>query len=163
MSCPNRITLPTTVEYQLPTLDRMQPSGTAKDVPARMNRLSGIKTRLNLDLNHAGPMKEKTKTKWEHFYNHLFILGEEKHVEQEQVYWCVMQGTEERSSATILQQVTKEYTEQTSREDNTGKNYNDQKLIQFYLKDRRHTLDAHSDQINPVEWQRTFAAMEGGS
>ena len=23
--------------------------------------------------------------------------------------------------------------------------------------------DAHSDKINPVEWQRTFAAREGGS
>ena len=74
----------------------MQPSGTAKDVLARMNRLSGIKTRLNLDPNHAGPMKEKTKTNWEHFYNNLFTLSEEIHVVQEQVYWCVMQRTEER-------------------------------------------------------------------
>ena len=90
MPCPNRITLPTTVEYQLPTPDRMQPSGTAKDVPARMNTLLGIKTRLYLDPTHAGPMKEKTKTNWEHFYNKLFTLSEEIHVVQEQVYWCVM-------------------------------------------------------------------------
>ena len=76
---------------------------------------------------------------WEHFYNNLFTLSEEIHVVQEQVYWCVMQGTEERCSATILQQLTKEDTEQTCRENNTGKNYNDQKLIQFYLKGRRHT------------------------
>ena len=62
----------------------MQPSGTAKDVPARRNGLSGIKTRLNFDLNHAGPMEEKTNTSWEHFYNDLFTLGEEKHVAQEQ-------------------------------------------------------------------------------
>ena len=62
----------------------MQPSVTAKDVPAKRNGLSGIKTRLNLDPNHAGPMEEKTKTSWEHFYNYLFTLGEEKHVAQEQ-------------------------------------------------------------------------------
>ena len=48
------------------------------------NGLSGIKTRLNSDPNHAGPMEEKTKTSWEHFYNDLFTLGEEKHVAQEQ-------------------------------------------------------------------------------
>ena len=104
----------------------MQPSGTAKDVSARMNRLSGIKTRLNLDPNHAGPMKERTKTNWEHFCNNLFTLNEEIHVVQEQVYWCVMQGTEERCSATILQQLAKEDSEQTCRENNTGKIYNDQ-------------------------------------
>ena len=61
----------------------MQSSGTAKDVPARRNGLSGIKTRLNLDSNHAGPMQEKTKASWEHFYNYLFTIGEEKHVTQE--------------------------------------------------------------------------------
>ena len=52
---------------------------------------------------------------------------------QEQVYWCVMQGTEERLSATILQQLTKEDTEQTCHENNTGKNYSIQKLKQFLL------------------------------
>jgi len=62
--------------YQLPTTFpvRMQPSRPAKDVPARMNRLLGINTRLNLDPNHAGPMDEKTKTSWEHFYNYLFSI-----------------------------------------------------------------------------------------
>ena len=60
---------------RVPTPDQMQPSGTAKDVPARMNRLSGIKTRLNLDPTHAGPMKEKTKTNWEHFHNNLFTIN----------------------------------------------------------------------------------------
>ena len=75
MPCPNRI-IPTTGEYQLPTTfpDRMQPSGPAKDVPARRNGLSGIKTRLNLDPNHAGPMEEMSKASWEHFYNYLFTI-----------------------------------------------------------------------------------------
>ena len=85
-------------------------------------------------------MKEKTKRTGNISNNGLFSLSEEIHVVQEQVYWCVVQGTEERCSATILQQLTKEDTEQTCRENNTGKIYNDQKLIQFYLKDRRHTL-----------------------
>ena len=32
------------------------------------------------------------------------------------------------------------------------------------LKGQAPTLsDTHSDKINPVEWQRTFAATEGGS
>ena len=39
----------------------------------------------------------------------------------------------ERCSATILQQLTKEDTEQTCRENNTGKNYSIQKLKQFLL------------------------------
>ena len=105
----------------------MQPSGTAKDVRAGMNRLSGIKTRLNLDPNHAGQKKEKTKTNWEHLYNNLFTLSEEIHVVQVQVYWCVMQGKEERDVVRqFLQQLTKENTEQTCRENYTGKIYNDQ-------------------------------------
>ena len=53
----------------------MQPSGPDKNVPARMNRLSGIKTRLNSDPNHAGPMKEKTKTNWKFIYNQLTKEG----------------------------------------------------------------------------------------
>jgi len=61
----------------------MQPSGTAKDVPARRNGLSGIRTWLNLDPNHAGPMEQNTKTSWELFHNYLFTIGEEKHVAQE--------------------------------------------------------------------------------
>ena len=61
----------------------MQPSNTAKDVPARRNGPLGIETQLNLDSNHAGPMREKTKASWEHFYNYLFTTGEEKHVAQE--------------------------------------------------------------------------------
>ena len=37
-------------------------------------------------------------------------------------------------------------------------------LNSFYLMDRRHTLrHTHTDKINPVAWQRTFAAMERGS
>ena len=63
---------------------------------------------------------------WEHFCNNLFALSKEIHVVQEQVYWCVMQGTEEKCSATILQQLTKEDTEQTCQKNNTGKIYNDQ-------------------------------------
>ena len=52
-----------------------------------------------------------------------------------------MQGTEERCSATILQQLTKEDTEQTCCKNNTGKIYNDQiNLYSFYLMDRRHTF-----------------------
>ena len=52
----------------------MQSSATAKDVLARRNGLSGIKTWLNTDPNHAGPMEEKTKMSWEHFYNYLFTI-----------------------------------------------------------------------------------------
>ena len=53
----------------------------------------GIKTWLNLDSNHAGPMREKTKASWEDFYNnYLFTKGEEKHVAQQRVIGGVMQG-----------------------------------------------------------------------
>ena len=104
--CPNRITLPTTVEYQLPTPDRMQPSGTTKDVPAIMNRLSGIKTRLNLDPNHAGPMMEKTKTNLEHFCNNLFTIKPGKICGTgNRFIGCVMQG-KERS---VVRQFTATY------------------------------------------------------
>ena len=59
---------------------------------------------------------------------------------QEQVYWGVMQGTEERCSATILQQLTKEDTEQTCRENNTGKIYNDQiTYTMLLIKQAPHT------------------------
>ena len=59
----------------------MQPSDTAKDVPAIRNGSLGIKTQLNLNSNHAGPMREKTKASWEHFYNnYLFTMGEERYV-----------------------------------------------------------------------------------
>ena len=75
----------------------MQTSGTAKDVPARRNGLLGIKTRLNLDPNHAGPMEEKTKASCEHFYNYyLFTISEEKHVAQQKVYWGCNAGKDER-------------------------------------------------------------------
>ena len=81
----------------------MQPGGTAKDVPARMNRLSGIKTRLNLDPNHAGPMKEKTKTNWEHFYNHLFTLRRGKSCGTgTSLLVCYAGERRERCSATIF-------------------------------------------------------------
>ena len=119
----------------------MQLSGTAKDVPARMNKLSGIKTRLNSDPNHAGPMKEKTKTNWEHFCNNLFTLGKEKHVVQEQVYWCVMQGKEERD---VVRQFYSNLQKRTQSRlvariiqarITVIKNLNS-----FYLMDRRHTL-----------------------
>ena len=53
----------------------------------------GIKTRLNLDLNHAGPMREKTKASWEHFYNnYLFTASEENHVAQQRFIGYVTQG-----------------------------------------------------------------------
>ena len=75
-----------------------------------------------------------------------------------------MQGTGERCSVTILQQLTKEDTEQTCRENNTGKIYNDQIAYTVFTQWTGAThSDTHSDKINPVEWQRTFAAMEGGS
>ena len=71
----------------------MQLSDTAKDVPARRNGPLGIKTRLNLDSNHAGPMRKKTKASWEHFYNnHLFTASEEKHVAQKRIIGYVTQG-----------------------------------------------------------------------
>ena len=68
-------------------------SGTAKDVPAGRNGPMVIKTRLNLDSNHAGPMRENTKASWEHFYNnYLFTASEEKHVAQQRLIGYVMQG-----------------------------------------------------------------------
>ena len=71
----------------------MQPSDTAKDVPARRNEPLGIKTQLNLDSNHAGPMREKTKASWEHFYNnYIFTISEEKHVAQQRFIGYVTQG-----------------------------------------------------------------------
>ena len=70
MPCPNRITLPTT-DY-LSGSDAVERH--CQDVPARRNGLSGIKTRLNSDSNHAGPMEEKSKTSGEHFYNYLFTI-----------------------------------------------------------------------------------------
>ena len=60
-------------------------------------------------------------------------------MEHKNVYWRVMQGKKERCSATISQQLTKEDTEQTCRENNTGKIYNDQ-ITYTVLKDRHHTL-----------------------
>ena len=71
----------------------MQPSDTAKDVPARRNGPLGLKTWLNLDPNHAGPMREKTKASWQHFYNnYLFTASEEKHVAQQRFIGYIMQG-----------------------------------------------------------------------
>ena len=55
----------------------MQPSDTAKDVPARRNGTLAIKTRLNLDSNHAGPMREKTKASWEHFCNNYLFINKQ--------------------------------------------------------------------------------------
>ena len=83
----------------------MQPSGTAKDVLTRRNGPLGTKTRLNLDSNHAGPMREKTKASWEHFYNnYLFTISEEKHVAQPRFIGDVMQGKmREVWGAAILQ------------------------------------------------------------
>ena len=42
------------------------------------------------------------------------------------LYWVCYAGERKKHSATILQQLTKEDTEQTCRENNTGKIYNDQ-------------------------------------
>ena len=71
----------------------MQLSDTAKDVLARRNGPLGIKTRLNLDSNNAGPMREKTKASWEHFYNnYLFTASEAKHLAQQRFIGYVMQG-----------------------------------------------------------------------
>ena len=83
----------------------MQPSGTAKDLPARRNELLGIKTRLDLDSNHAGPMREKPKASWEHFCNYyLFSISEEKQVAQQRFIGGVMQGKmREVWGAAILQ------------------------------------------------------------
>ena len=90
-------------QLRITFLDRMQLSGTAKDVPARRNGLLGIKTQL--DPNHAGPMEEKTKESEEHFYNYyLFTISEEKHVAQQKVYEDVIQGKmREVWGATIIQ------------------------------------------------------------
>ena len=56
----------------------MQSSGPAQDVPATIVRLPGIKPRLNLDPNHAGPIQEGTETDWEHFCDDLFTVNEDK-------------------------------------------------------------------------------------
>ena len=75
----------------------------------------GIKTWLDLDLNHAGPMREKIKVSWEHFYNnYLFIISEEKHVAQQRFIGGVMQGKmREVWGAAILQATYKADTVQT--------------------------------------------------
>ena len=128
----------------------MQPSGTTKDVPARMNRLSGIKTRLNLDPNHAGPMMEKTKVNWEHFYNNLFTIKRGKICGTgNRFIGCVMQG-KERS---VVRQFTATYKRRHRpdlRGNKTGKIYNDQikTLMQFYLKTVPHT-QMHTDTNKP--------------
>ena len=50
-------------------------------------------------------MEEKTKTSWEHFYNYLFTISEEKHEAQQKVYWGCNAGKDEREvwGATIIQ------------------------------------------------------------
>ena len=75
----------------------------------------GIKTRLNVDSNHAGPMREKTKASWEHFYNnYLFTIGEEKHVAQHRFIGYVTQGKmREMWGAAIIQETYKVDTVQT--------------------------------------------------
>ena len=62
----------------------MQPSDTAKDVPAKRNRLLGIKSRLNEDSDHAGSMEEKTKNEQGTFLIIIIYLqaGEERYVAQ---------------------------------------------------------------------------------
>ena len=90
----------------------MQSSGTAKDVPAIRNGLSGIKTRLNSDSNHAGPMEEKTKTSWEHFYNYLFTIRREKACgATKRCIRYVMQGKDERG---VVRQFYKQLTKADS-------------------------------------------------
>ena len=75
----------------------MQSSGTAQDIPARRNGLSRIKTWLNSDPNHAGPMEEKSKTSWEHFYNYLFTIKRGKACGTgKRFIRYVMQGKDER-------------------------------------------------------------------
>ena len=83
----------------------MQLSDTAKDIPAIRNRPLGLKTRLNLDSNNAGPMREKTRASLEHFSNnYLFTASEEKHVAQQRFIGSVMQGKmREIRGAAIIQ------------------------------------------------------------
>ena len=143
----------------------MQSSGAAKAVPAKMSRLTGIKTQLNSDPNHAGPMKERMEMNWEHFYNHLFTIKRGKICGTgNRFIGDVMQGKmRERCSATILQQLTNEDTEQTCHENKTGKIYNDQikTLMQFYLKTAPHTQMHTQTKINPDVWPRTFCSQRG--
>ena len=75
----------------------------------------GIKTRLNLDSNHTGPMRGKTKASWEHFYNnYLFTASEEKHVAQQRFIGYVTQGkVREMWGAAIIQATYKADTVQT--------------------------------------------------
>ena len=93
----------------------MQPSDTAKVGPARRNGPLGIKTRLNLDLNHAGPMREKTKSSWEHFYNnYLFTASKEKQVAQQRfIGYVTQEKMREMWGAAIIQATYKADTVQT--------------------------------------------------
>ena len=75
----------------------------------------GVKTWLNLDSNHAGPMREKTKASWEHFFNnYLFTISKEKHVAQQRFIGYVTQGKmREMWGAEIIQATYKAGTVQT--------------------------------------------------
>ena len=144
----------------------MQPSGTAKDVPARRNGPLRIKTWLNLDSNHAGPMREKTKGSWEHFYNnYLFPASEEKHVEQQRFIGYGTQGKRRGEGCGWCHNYTSNLLKQTQcRLDTrlfTVTMIKD--LLQAYWTDRRqHTqTHTHRKRRNPNE-RSTFAAREGG-
>ena len=68
---PHRITLPDRITFP----DRMQPSDTAKDVPAKSNGSLGIKSRTMID-RWKTPQRQAGNFP----YNDFFTMGEERYV-----------------------------------------------------------------------------------
>ena len=65
-------------------------------------------------MDHAGPMKEKTKTSWEHFYTkHLFTISEETRHSKLSLLACTAGIARNSWGATKGNQFTKADTEQT--------------------------------------------------
>ena len=85
----------------------MESSGTAKDVPARRNGLSGIKTRLNSDSNHAGPMEEKTDELGTFLQLFIYNKARKSMWHRKKVYSVCYAGEDERCGAAIYKQLTK--------------------------------------------------------
>ena len=83
---------------------------------------------------------------------------------RKQVYWGCYAGEDERKiSCDNFTATYKGDTEQTCRENKTGKIYNDQikTLMQFYFKMAPHTQTHTQTKINPDVWQRTFCSQRG--
>ena len=92
----------------------MQPSDTAKDVPAKRNGSLGIKSRLSSDSDHAGSMKERQKRAGNISHN-LFTSRRGKVCGTFNSFIGVCNAGIERTvrGAAMYKQLTKADTEQT--------------------------------------------------